>query len=423
MISSSAMSAEFRLVAACCRWPPTPARDAAVREAAGGAIDWDRVERVTRRHRVFAQVHHALAGAGISIPDATARRLAEEAQTARMGALAMAREAILLQDAFDGAGCPILFVKGGSLAMLAYGDLGFKWSWDIDLLTTPDAATRGRTILEARGYRLIEPRALDARQFERFLALGKEGVFIHPETRIAVELHWKLVDNPYLLPGIDARSPAQAVQVGGRELRTLRDAELLAYLMVHGTRHAWSRLKWLADAGALVATYDSAAIEPLYRRLQALEPGRAAAVALLLCHELLGIAVPQALLAELRSDPATLRLRATALAALTYGNGEREVTTYTFPGFRTLASHLEVAPGWRSFAAELKSKWQCPADRMAIPLPRPLWFLYDVLRIPLWMIRRSGIVLRRLTENDSGAPFVPQRPGRSGRKNGAAGED
>lgn len=370
---------------------------------AARAIDWRRVERVMRRHRVSPLVHDALTSASVAMPEATGQRLAGIAQQARMSALRMAREATRLQEAFDAANCPALFVKGASLAMLAYGDPALKWAWDIDLLTTPGAAAHGRTILESLGYALVEPAALDARKFQLFLGLGKECIFVHPETRIAVELHWKLVDNPYLLRGTDALSPARTVEIGGRALRTLEDDALLAYLLVHGTRHAWSRLKWLADVAALLARYPVEAIEPLYRRVQLLETGRAAAVGLLLCHELLATPLPDTLLAELRADRATRGLVATALAALTYGRGQREVTTYTTPGIRTLVSHFAVAPGWRPFAHELNAKWTCPEDRLALPLPRRLWFLYHLLRVPLWIRRRGGIALRALRPGADGA--------------------
>lgn len=330
------------------------------------------------------------------MPEPVAGTLARAAQQAGISALMMAREAARLQDSFDASGCPALFVKGTSLAMLAYGELGLKWAWDIDLLTSPEGAPLARTILEGLGYALVDPEGLDARQFQRFLDFEKECVFIHPETRIAVELHWKLVDNPYLLPGIDDRSPVRSVQVGGRALRTLEESPLLAYLLVHGTLHAWSRLKWLADVAALLSRYPADAIEPLYRELQALRSGRAAAVGFLLCHDLFDIALPDGLRAELRGDRATRRLVSTAHTALTHGAGEREVSNYSLTGIRVLLSHLTVAPGWRSFLWELGAKSSSSADRLALPLPRPLRFLYYLLRVPFWIWRRGGAALRTM---------------------------
>ncbi|WP_423605561.1 nucleotidyltransferase domain-containing protein [Sphingomonas sp. MS122] len=365
-----------------------------MREAASGTIDWPRVERIARRHRVTALVQNGLIGPGMAVPDATAQRLADEARRLRMTALAMAREAVLLQDAFDAAGCPALFVKGASLGVLAYGDIGLKQAWDIDLLTTPESAAHGRAILERNGYALVEPASLDGHRFKLFMELAKECVLVHPAKRIAVELHWRLVDNPHLLPGVDARSPTQAVAIGAQQLRTLTDTELLAYLTVHGTRSAWVRLKWLADVAALLSRYEAAELDGLYRRLHALGTGRAAGVALLLCHQLLGVALPGALLAELRDDRRTERLAATAVAALTYGEGEGAFPDHSRLGFRVRFARLGIAPGWRYLAAELASLWRSPVDRLALPLPRRLAFLYHVLRIPLWMYRRLAALRR-----------------------------
>ena len=48
--------------------------------------------------------------------------------------LAMAAEALRLQRLFDEADLPVLFVKGTSLAVLAFGNLGLRSGQDIDLL-------------------------------------------------------------------------------------------------------------------------------------------------------------------------------------------------------------------------------------------------------------------------------------------------
>lgn len=75
-----------------------------------------------------------------------------------------------------------------------------------------------------------------------------------------VEIHWRLVDNSYFFPEISALSPTRIVTIpAGAGLRTLDDNDLFAYLRVHGATHGWSRLKWLADAAALMAR-DSASV-------------------------------------------------------------------------------------------------------------------------------------------------------------------
>ena len=70
---------ELDLVVACCRWPPSPGRDIAVRAATVAAIDWNLFARVVARHRVHGLVHDGLRRAGVSSPPAVADALAASA--------------------------------------------------------------------------------------------------------------------------------------------------------------------------------------------------------------------------------------------------------------------------------------------------------------------------------------------------------
>jgi hypothetical protein len=376
------LSPELALLAACCRWPPSPAREAAVRAAAEG-VDWTQFARVVARHRVAALALDGLRRAGIEPPAA----VSAEAAKAGLGALAMARETLSLQRAFGEAGLEPLFVKGSTLALIAYGALGMKQSWDIDLLVRPADVIAGRRLLEQLGYVLIEPEGLDEARFARFAALGKEAVFRNIATNITVELHWRLVDNPGLLGGLGEPPPAQQLPIGGETVATLADEALFAYLCAHGTAHGWARLKWLADVNAFLTRPGAPDVERLYREAIRLGAGRTPAVALLLCHRLLGLALPEPLLAELRADRVALRLERTSLACLAYRGGAEEFGYHSLPSLRVGLSHFALVPGPRYFGSELRHKWNSPTDRIRLPLPRPLGFLYHVIRIPMWFGR------------------------------------
>ena len=60
------------------------------------------------------------------VPPEIAQEIAAQAATLVRESLAMAGEAVRLQRLFDDADLPVLFVKGASLAMLAYGNLGLR---------------------------------------------------------------------------------------------------------------------------------------------------------------------------------------------------------------------------------------------------------------------------------------------------------
>ncbi|MEA3015607.1 MAG: hypothetical protein QOI38_329 [Sphingomonadales bacterium] len=348
------LPAEFALLVACCRRPPSTEAEEAVRRAAA-AVDWPLLLATAARHRVEGLVHDGLRRAGAPVPAEAAEKLAAEASGIARENLLYAAEALRLSERFERAGIAHLFVKGVTLNILAYGTLALKRSRDIDLLVAPeDYAAACGTLAEA-GYRCIHPPGADLEGVLRYAAAAKDSAW-RSEAGIKVELHQRLTENPMLLPGVDARSPAQRVEIApGVSLPTLRREQLFAYLCAHGAFTAWSRLKWLADLAALVAGEEEAGIERLYRHAAALAPGRAAAQALLLAHRLFGTRLGPALEAELRADRVTLYLERTALVTMA-GGGARELGHRPFGAARLNLSVLMLQPGWRYKAAEIGRK-------------------------------------------------------------------
>jgi len=384
---TGALPAEFSLMAACCRWPPSAARDQAVAAAASAPIDWERFERIAVKHRVVALAHDGLRRANVAVPPGVAGRLAEISERGGLKALGMARETLRLQQAFDSAAIPAIFTKGASLAVLAYGNLGIKQAWDIDLLTTQQGALAARSLLEQLGYIPNDLYGLDDAQFVRAANFTKECLFENPALAIAVDLHWRMLENPCLLPAIGALSPSQEVALGGATVRTLADDLLFAYLCVHGTMHGWARFKWLADVAAFLSRFDEAGFERLYRAALSHGAGRGPATTLLLCDMLLGLPIPASLQAECGGDRIARALAATALRCMTWRGGEKEIGYLSSPSVRIMFSHFLLGSGRRYWWGEVTRRWNSPNDRALLALPRPLGFVYHLLRVPLWLGR------------------------------------
>ena len=383
-----AFPAEFTLACACCRWPPSEAKNAAVVAAAGGPIDWERLVRIAARQRIEGLVHEGLSRAAVIGPPGALARLSEAAGAIARGNLALAAESLRLQRRLAAAAIPSLVLKGSALAVLAYDTLALKHAWDIDILVAPEAAERASDALVAAGYER-KGGAMTAARFRAYVALARDCTFRHRTSGAIVELHWRLVESPSLLAGLDVASPAQEVRVApGMALRTLAPDELFAYLCVHGASHGWSRLKWLADTAALLSHETPEGLERLYRRSQSLGAGRCPAQAMLLCNRLLGTELPQSLEAELNSDAKVRRLVAVALDAMAGGGAEIEIEDRRLVSDKIRLSHFLLGRGWRYQAREIKSKWLSVRDRVALRLPRPLHFLYDLMRAPLWLWRR-----------------------------------
>jgi hypothetical protein len=371
-------SPELALTIACCRWPRSTEREAAVREAAALVTDWNLFEHLVARHRVTPLVRDALACAGVAPPPAVDERLGARAAQCAVTALAMAGESVRLQRAFQAAGLPLLVVKGTAVGILAYGDPCMKESWDIDLLTAPQAIPEAHSLLGQLGYELDPPVRLTGDRLKRLLKVAKDASYLHRESGLTVELHWRLMRNRHLIPGLDVHSPVQFVQAEGARLATFADDALFTYLCVHGMRHGWARLKWLADLGAFIASRDPHSVERMYNAALAAGAGRAPAVSLLLCRRLLGVTLPPAL-DGLDGDRRVRHLEAMSLrcigAVLPPGHPA------AMPNGALHLSQLLLASGLRYRAEQLWSIWIVPSEHARFG------FAAHLLRIPLWLAR------------------------------------
>ncbi len=382
------LSREFELVAACCVWPPSPARDSAVVAAASGEIDWLLMARIAARQRVEGLVQASLAGAKVATPAGVAEALAARARDIAQRALARGAESVRLQGLLAETRIASLVLKGAAIEVLAYGELGRKDAWDIDLLVSPADAGRAMQVLHAAGYEITQPRNLSPDQFALYVALARECEFFDPRSELTVELHWRLADGPVLLPNVSVGSPGQTVVLGhDRRLLTLAPGELFAYLCVHGAMHGWSRLKWLADLAALLGKENPQAIEQLYRRSLEFGVGLCSAQALLLCQRLLHTQIAPDFAAELKRIAGVSWLVRAALDIMA-GGGERELDSRRFATTRILLMQLVLCGSWRGAAAQIRYRAVSVHDRVVTPLPKGLEFLYPWVRAPLWLWRR-----------------------------------
>jgi hypothetical protein len=219
-------------------------------------VDWALFEQLVRHHRIAPLAHRGLVGLGA--PPATVESIERLARCAAVQTLAQLRLVSELVGELADAGIDVVVLKGLPLAQLAYADPALREPGDIDLLVDPRQVDSATKLLLGRGMvvrtwpngpapELVLP--ILSRSAE--LPALNEISFVGDGTR--VDLHWRLFENSALCP-VPAQwlaSPA-VVAVGPASLPVLPTDQLWPYLAVHGTKHNWRRLKWLADVPALV---------------------------------------------------------------------------------------------------------------------------------------------------------------------------
>jgi hypothetical protein len=387
---ANGLTPEFLLTAACCRWPQSASRDAAVRSAAANIGDWNEFLRIVKRQRVAGIIHDALLSAGVDCPATITSEIAERARRVSRRNLNFLAETVRLQRALEAAGIAVLTLKGVALAQLAYGSLAVKDTRDIDLLIAPDRVDAALVVLDHEGYALSFPaERLTEAQRRAVFRYAREVQLVRRGGKSRVELQWRAAINPLLLTGVDAHSATQDVPLGdGISIRTLAPDDLFAYLCVHGAQHAWSRLKWLADLNALVSA-NGTDIAALYRHAQRIGAGICAAQALLLCHRLLDLTLPAGLLGEIERDRRSAKLVDIALRTMADPHAEAETPRGFVGKLRVTRAQFLLGRGLTFFATEWRTASVRILDLVDLPLPPVLHFLYPALRLPLWFWRRT----------------------------------
>jgi Uncharacterised nucleotidyltransferase len=352
-------------------------------------LDWTRLLRLAKRHQVIGLVHDGLTQVRPDVPPEIAGEISAQAAALLRENLEMARESLRVHRLFHDADLPVLFVKGAALAILAFGDLGLRSGQDIDLLVNQETLPLATAPLLRAGYiRFDPPPDISDAQLRLLMPLRKDLGFVHQATGLRIELHWRLFLNAHAMTETSVMAASRVVPLAGASgLRTLCEEDLFAYLCVHGALHWWYRLKWLADINALLAAAPEVSIERLFRAAETRGAGRAAAQAMLLCRRLFGTRLPTSLMANIGKGLTMRWLEATALSAMTAGQSEREPHELRFGTTRGSLSTFLVSRSWRYRLAELNNHLTSQTDVLTVPLPEWLWFLYPILRLPLWVWR------------------------------------
>lgn len=384
---------EFRLVAACLRWPLGDAELHAVAEAWEAVQDWDHLLRVATRHRVLGLLARALHQAGCRLPAPFAASLQSVSLQAARQAMSLSVESLRLNSLLSDVSVDALFLKGSALAKLAYGDVSVRHAKDIDLLVPETSAERAMFALKEGGYvPLFDLDATPANRRHLWFRYAKSMDWVHPALGLQLELHWRLTDLSVLKSAFGLHERQRVALTGGRALNTLEPDLLLAYLCVHGASHGWMRLKWLADVYALLPHGDGE-VEPAYERLLKLGAGRSAGQALLLCHDLLQLPLPQHLLKRLEGDATLQILRRSALRLLARGGEVNEVDDLPFGTTSVYLSRLMLGSGPRALASEFSTWGYRPDELLKTRLPRSLLFLFPLVRLGSWLggrVRHGG---------------------------------
>ena len=198
-------------------------------------------DELINRHRLSGRQADDFLGIKQSAPD----RITQMKKLTELGHF------LKLMDEMKAEGLNGIVVKGPALSQKIYGDPFYRTSHDFDLLFELGDLSRAIQFFEERGFKGVKFKwpASENKQ-ETVKELINQYFIFHPEHRVSIEIHWKLFDRRFADPSVAEnllRENTTTVEINGHAIKTLdREFELL-YLVIHGSLHAWFRLKWLVD--------------------------------------------------------------------------------------------------------------------------------------------------------------------------------
>lgn len=219
-------------------------------------MDGERLIRMASAHRCVPLLARACDGADgcaarIVLPSEVRARLLCLAAADAGRELFLARQLVRLMAGFGGAGIEALAWKGPAMAKLLYGQVDGRSSDDLDIWVHPRDFPKACAFLEQQGFQpLFNLSPVEAREHRR---AGWDRGFQSPGGDYMVELCVAMA------PRYFARVPepesllaaATDVDMDGAMVRTLGGAALMELLCLHGMKHGWTRLGWVADVAAL----------------------------------------------------------------------------------------------------------------------------------------------------------------------------
>lgn len=373
---------EGRVLLACARAQLTDRGRARLPALFAAPIDWERLNELGARHGLsqllFFHLDSLPATDAKHVPAAQFTRLWSLYESARHRNAAMALELLRVIDLLEWNGIPALPYKGPALAEALYGDVGLRDFGDLDILLRHVDIARARALLARHGYRPeypLSPAMDDALLHSR---AQYHTALVHQKSHLMLELHWK---TDALYP-VETALPApwwtltSCATLLGREVRRLPAEALLLALLIHGTKHHWHRLAWLADVAEMIRQEDQLDWSWIERKAGDFGCERRMAIGLHLAHALLDAPLPERIAARV----AAMRLDAIAATMLDRAFAANAVDPGTLA---CLATDLRLYERPAHKLRHLANVTLAPSliEWTRWPLPRALHCLYLPLRL------------------------------------------
>lgn len=209
-------------------------------------VNWQEFIKLICFHKVYPAIYLRLSLEDfIFIPREVKEQLHHLYLKNSFSMLSLAREMDDINSELQRNHIRMIMLKGPSLCYQLYGDLTSRTSNDLDILISFQDLEKTMGILEAKGYQLeYEP----PRKLKDWQVRNHHMEYIHIEKNCKVEIHWRMHPGPNKEPSFEELwKSRKTLQITETPINILDEETQFFYLITHGARHGWFRIRWLLD--------------------------------------------------------------------------------------------------------------------------------------------------------------------------------
>ncbi|MEW5595554.1 nucleotidyltransferase family protein [Peribacillus frigoritolerans] len=364
-------------------------------------IDWGQFLQLAMHHRVYPLIYSKLKKINRDlIPSHVLQILYREYKKNTYKMLLLSSEMEQVSKLFIENQIRLLFLKGPVIAADLFGDISLRTSKDLDILIPISNLERAEELLLNAGYEREEGETvLNIRKWR-----DHHVSYFHPEKKIQLELHWRLQPFPSKEPRFNELWERKRISMlTSYPVYFLGKSDLFLYLVSHGARHVWLRLRWLVDIDMILrqCIKDEKKCTLMKKHQNHYIVGQA----LILTSQLLNTPIDK----ELKKLTIGKRSKKLAQMAIFYINEEftnsnNRIPTESLDINQTSNIHLinnikkSIFVNYYFYSLQTSSQnaffifrlfYPSSADLKTLILPKPLHFLYFPLRPFLWVWRMT----------------------------------
>jgi len=269
---------------------------------------WSDFLREASRHMVMPLAWRALEPCRERIPELLARDLSASFDQNVARNLWLTAELGAMLRRLSEAGVEAVPWKGPLLAQRAYGELGLRQFFDLDVLVRTDDLDTAVRVAERSG--LVHEKAMTHAQRETYVDHQGEVELVRESDGLWLELHTQIVPTYYAsgTTSDELWGATRPETVGRVTVRGLAPVDELEALCVHGSKHRWDRLAWIVDIALMARLIDDSGWLRLMTAARSHGTRRMVSLGLLLAMDVAGARLPTRIAGAARADRTAGRL-------------------------------------------------------------------------------------------------------------------